>query len=92
LSTSRLGLYASKRNDPATPKALSGLSPYLHFGQLAPQRAALEAAKHRSKHKEAVESYLEELVVRRWAGGGGSGVGGCDAQGRVMLLPCCCRP
>ncbi|PNG99006.1 Deoxyribodipyrimidine photo-lyase, partial [Tetrabaena socialis] len=32
---------------------------------LAPQRAALEAAKHRAKYKAAVESYLEELVVRR---------------------------
>lgn len=49
LSTERLGLYDTKRNDPAVPKALSGLSPYLHYGQLAPQRAALEAAKHRDK-------------------------------------------
>ncbi|GFR43830.1 hypothetical protein Agub_g4951, partial [Astrephomene gubernaculifera] len=65
LSPSRLSLYDTKRNDPSTPKALSGLSPYLHFGQLAPQRAALEAAKHRAKYKAAVESYLEELVVRR---------------------------
>ncbi|PNW75594.1 hypothetical protein CHLRE_12g533000v5 [Chlamydomonas reinhardtii] len=65
LSPARLSLYDTKRNDPATPSALSGLSPYLHFGQLAPQRAALEAAKHRAKYKAAVESYLEELVVRR---------------------------
>jgi deoxyribodipyrimidine photo-lyase len=49
LSPSRLSLYDTKRNDPATPRALSNLSPYLHFGQLAPQRAALEAAKHRAK-------------------------------------------
>ncbi len=49
LSSQRLGLYDTKRNDPATPSALSNLSPYLHFGQLAPQRAALEAAKHRAK-------------------------------------------
>lgn len=47
------------------PQALSNLSPWLHFGQLAPQRAALEAAKLRGKHKAAVESFLEELVVRR---------------------------
>jgi len=33
------------------PDALSGLSPYLHFGQLAPQRAAIEAAKCKSVHK-----------------------------------------
>ncbi|KAG2453370.1 hypothetical protein HYH02_001594 [Chlamydomonas schloesseri] len=65
LTPARLSLYDTKRNDPATPSALSNLSPYLHFGQLAPQRAALEAAKHRAKYKAAVESYLEELVVRR---------------------------
>ncbi|GLC37213.1 hypothetical protein PLESTB_000992000 [Pleodorina starrii] len=65
LTASRLSLYDTKRNDPATPRALSNLSPWLHFGQLAPQRAALEAAKHRAKYKAAVESFLEELVVRR---------------------------
>lgn len=32
-------------------QALSNLSPYLHYGQLAPQRAAIEAAKHRAKYK-----------------------------------------
>jgi deoxyribodipyrimidine photo-lyase len=46
-------------------QALSNLSPYLHYGQLAPQRAALEAAKLRGKYKASVESFLEELVVRR---------------------------
>lgn len=46
-------------------QALSNLSPWLHFGQLAPQRAALEAAKHRAKFKASVEGFLEELVVRR---------------------------
>ena len=47
------------------PDALSNLSPYLHFGHLAPQRAALEASKHRAAHKASVEGFLEELVVRR---------------------------
>ena len=42
---------------------MSGLSPYLHFGQLSPQRAALEAA--RAKAGQAGDSFLEELVVRR---------------------------
>jgi hypothetical protein len=95
LSDARLGLYASKRNDPCVPQALSGLSPYLHYGQLSAQRAALEAAKLRSKHKEAVESFLEELVVRRWvasvcvggSGGEGGYVGGCSV---LHCLPSCC--
>lgn len=34
------------------PAAPVGLSPYLHFGQLSAQRAAIEAAKHRSKHSK----------------------------------------
>jgi photolyase PhrII len=60
----RLKLY-EKRNDPNTPAALSGLSPWLHFGQLAPQRAALAAKAHAKAHSKAVEGFIEELVVRR---------------------------
>lgn len=47
------------------PQALSGLSPYFHFGQLSAQRAALEAKKHRKAAAESVDSFLEEAVVRR---------------------------
>ena len=47
----RLAVYSTKRNDPNKPEALSNLSPYFHFGQLAPQRAALEASKLRSKYR-----------------------------------------
>uniref|UniRef100_A0A061RV60 Deoxyribodipyrimidine photo-lyase n=1 Tax=Tetraselmis sp. GSL018 TaxID=582737 RepID=A0A061RV60_9CHLO len=65
LSPARLRSYDTERNNPAKPGALSGLSPYFHFGQLAPQRAAIEAAKHRSSHSKSVESFLEESVVRR---------------------------
>lgn len=36
---------------PSATEALSGLSPFIHFGQLSAQRAALEARKHRGKHK-----------------------------------------
>eukprot|EP00798_Chlamydomonas_sp_ICE-L_P018200 gene18200-24642_t len=64
LSPARLSRYADKRNDPCA-RALSNLSPYFHYGQIAPQRAALEAAKLKPKFKEAVESFLEEMVVRR---------------------------
>lgn len=59
---SRLAGYDNKRNDP-NQKAQSGLSVYLHFGQLAAQRAALKVLKLRqSKNTEA---FLEELIVRR---------------------------
>ena len=50
LTKARLGHYDSKRNDP-NADAVSGLSGYFHFGQLAPQRAALEAGKHRNSSK-----------------------------------------
>jgi deoxyribodipyrimidine photo-lyase len=65
LTKARLTKYSDKRNDPSIPDALSGLSPYFHFGQLAPQRAALEAAKHKAVHKASVDGFLEELVIRR---------------------------
>lgn len=63
----RPGSYGLHRNDP-TKAAQSGLSPYFHFGQLAPQRAALEvtaAASDDPSLAEACASYLEELIVRR---------------------------
>jgi deoxyribodipyrimidine photo-lyase len=65
LSKSRLSKYESKRNEPSVPSALSGLSPYFHFGQLSPQRAALEASKLRRVATESVDAFLEESVVRR---------------------------
>jgi len=62
--TRRLGLYET-RNDPAKPQSLSGLSPYLHFGQISGARCAMEAKRFSKKHAKAVESFFEELVVRR---------------------------
>lgn len=58
----RLHLYADRRNDPVA-EATSRLSVYYHFGQLAPQRAALAVAA--SGRGEGQAAYLEELIVRR---------------------------
>jgi deoxyribodipyrimidine photo-lyase len=53
------------RNDPTKP-GQSNLSPWLHFGHLAPQRAALAAASVRTASTaDAVDAFLEELIVRR---------------------------
>lgn len=49
-SKARLSYYHEKRNDP-TIDALSNLSPYLHFGQLSPQRAAIEAVRKKASNK-----------------------------------------
>ena len=49
--TSRLKLFAEKRNDPNV-HALSDLSPYIHFGQLGAQRMALAVKGHRSASNE----------------------------------------
>eukprot|EP00982_Pelagococcus_subviridis_P017214 31524-Pelagococcus_subviridis.AAC.3 len=60
----RLKLYGL-RNDPSKPQALSGLSPYLHFGQISSQRCALEAKRYSKTASQAVAVFFEELVVRR---------------------------
>jgi len=59
----KLDSYDEKRNDP-TKNGQSGLSPYLHFGQISAQRVALEAEKT-SARQESKEAFLEELMVRR---------------------------
>jgi len=60
---SKLEDYDTARNDP-TRDGQSHLSPYLHFGQLAPQRAAWET-EQADAPPEARGAFLEELVVRR---------------------------
>ena len=51
LTKERLGHFTADRNDPNKPEALSGLSPYLHYGQLGAQRMAYDAKQLRSKLK-----------------------------------------
>ncbi|XP_075640054.1 deoxyribodipyrimidine photo-lyase [Castanea sativa] len=63
--TKRLKGYSADRNNPLKPKGLSGLSPYLHFGQISAQRCALEARRVRKLFPQAVDTFLEELIVRR---------------------------
>ena len=60
----RLHRYAGERNDP-NADAVSGLSPYFHFGQLSPHRAVLEVSRQDSAPKEAREAFIEEALVRR---------------------------
>ena len=57
----KLAAYAEARNDPSLD-ALSGLSPYLHFGQISPLAVALAVKKGPAYGQAA---FLEELVVRR---------------------------
>ncbi|NIN67871.1 MAG: deoxyribodipyrimidine photolyase [Anaerolineae bacterium] len=57
----KLDLYPELRNDP-TQDYLSGMSPYLHFGQISPLYIALRVRDTDSPGKDA---YLEELIVRR---------------------------
>jgi len=56
----KLAGYERDRNDP-NKDGQSGLSPYLHFGQISAQRVALEVLK---SMKDA-GSFLEELIVRK---------------------------
>ena len=57
----KLVAYAEARNDPSLD-AQSGLSPYLHFGQISPLAVAL-AVKKGPRYGQA--AFLEELIVRR---------------------------
>ncbi len=59
----KLPYYDTLSNDP-TRGMQSNLSPYLHFGQLAPQRVALSVIKEK-KTTSDTEAFLEELIVRR---------------------------
>lgn len=89
LTKARLARYDEKRNDPSIPSALSGLSPYLHFGQLAPQRAAIEAAKYKSVHKVGDcwwplrLPYVKGRSLRAVAAKGSTAGTGCSYCGAV---------
>ncbi len=60
---SGLANYEKDRNNPAKD-GQSGLSPYLHFGQLSAQRAALEV-RETDAPDSAKQAFLEELIIRR---------------------------
>ncbi|XP_014095123.3 deoxyribodipyrimidine photo-lyase [Bactrocera oleae] len=62
--TKRLRIFNEKRNDP-TINALSGLSPWFHFGHISVQRCVLEVMRLKSKDKASVEAFCEEAIVRR---------------------------
>jgi deoxyribodipyrimidine photo-lyase len=55
--------YVEHRNQPQTDD-VSHMSKYLHFGHVSPIWLAIEARKSNTK-KDNVESFVEELVVRR---------------------------
>ncbi|MGW8162008.1 MAG: hypothetical protein ACWGN1_07155 [Desulfobulbales bacterium] len=59
----KLARYPAERNNPCLD-GQSNLSPYFHFGQLSPQRAALEVLQADAP-PEAKSAFLEELIVRR---------------------------
>jgi deoxyribodipyrimidine photo-lyase len=56
--------YHTARNDPGRDLQ-SGLSPYLHFGQISPVTVALAARDAPGVPEEARAAFLEELIVRR---------------------------
>lgn len=57
----RLARYAEERNDP-NADVLSGMSPYLHFGQVSVTELALRA---RAVAGSSAEALIEEMIVRR---------------------------
>jgi deoxyribodipyrimidine photo-lyase len=61
--TSNFDGYVEHRNQPQTDD-ISHMSKYLHFGHVSPIWLALEA-RNSNASKDNVESFVEELVVRR---------------------------
>jgi len=55
--------YSHQRNDPNLNK-LSNMSPYFHFGQISPQRVALEIRDSKLPLEDK-DAFLEEMIVRR---------------------------
>ncbi len=60
----RLGNYDDSRNQPQLD-GTSLMSPYLHYGMISPVDLALTVLDASSKDNSHVESYLEELIIRR---------------------------
>ncbi len=60
----KLPFYADERHDPAL-RTESGLSPYLHFGQVSPVTIARAVRAARGASEAAREAFLEQLIVRR---------------------------
>ena len=92
LTPERLKTYNDMRNDPCSPKAVSTLSAYLHFGHISAQRVALEASKHRKKYKVLTlsESYLTSDAVLLTLG---SPMPYCQCNLRCWLNnPCLAEP
>lgn len=61
----RLGRYAANRNHPHTDD-VSSLAMHLHFGHISPVEVALAAEE--TGESENLDSFLEELIVRRELG------------------------
>ena len=59
----RLADYAEESDDPVLD-GCSGMSPYLHFGQISPLDIALRV-READAPRVAIEAYLEQLIVRR---------------------------
>jgi deoxyribodipyrimidine photo-lyase len=61
---SRFARYGAERNSPSN-HATSGLSPYLHFGQISSLEIALAAEGYAAENNLSAAEFLEELIVRR---------------------------
>ncbi len=59
----RLAKYSGERNNPCL-NGQSGLSPYLHFGQLSSHRLALMVSAA-DVGSESKDDFLEELIIRK---------------------------
>jgi deoxyribodipyrimidine photo-lyase len=59
-----LNAYPRDHADPSLGVS-SGLSPYLHFGQISPLAVAIAVERARGVRRESKKAFLEQLIVRR---------------------------
>ena len=59
-----LNQYDKKSADPSLG-CVSGLSPYLHFGQISPLEIALAVRNAKHRRHAAKDAFLEQIIVRR---------------------------
>lgn len=59
----RLKGYEKRRSDP-NEDGTSGISPYLHFGQISPLKIAFEILSSEAPSQD-VETFLDQLIIRR---------------------------
>jgi deoxyribodipyrimidine photo-lyase len=87
--TGRLRRYARESGQPSK-QATSGLSPYLHFGQISSLEIALAVRARAEEQRLIADEFLEQLIVRRELAFNFARFAGASAES-LGILPDWCK-